>query len=491
MKLIYKKSIIILITFIGIFSASFIAIKINSIINETATIPKQPHLLLITLDTLRPDHLNIYGYQRDTSSAISDLAKDSFVFENAFTVATNSGPSHATILTGLYPSQHGLMDNGQAINPSIPTLAGILKERGYETAGFVGYHALNEESGLDKGFQSFEFIPIASHDHDEKDSEDDLEGFKAVNTWLMSWVQSDEKPSFFVWMHVQNIHESYDPPPPYNTLFKKISLPQPLKGFEEEFDVRCANDLANAWRKGIFPAHLKEDVIALYDGEIRLVDDQLRKIFAMLKSSGVYDDTVIVILSDHGEILFELYENGFFKKGPGHTARYSDAATRIPLIIKPAGVSQNDSVSRPSSLVSSIDLAPTILELLNQKPAPWMSGISLVPLMGRPDSSKPSQKIFIHESPYGTEFLGLRSKNWKLVIKNDEGIEAKILVDLQNDPDEHRNVFSENSQKGDDLEKLLKSWKRKNKSVNLSLHREMSEEMREALKNGGYIREEF
>ncbi|MBC8285484.1 MAG: sulfatase-like hydrolase/transferase [Nitrospinae bacterium] len=268
-----------------------------------------------------------------------------------------------------------------------------------------------------------------------------------------------------------------------------MSPPQHLKGFKGEFDVRCANDLAKAWRRGIFPTHLKEDVIALYDGEIRLVDDQLRQIFAMLKSSGVYDDTVIVILSDHGEVLFELYKNRFFKKGPGHTTRYSDASIRIPLIIKPAEVPQSDSVSRPSSLVSSIDLVPTILELLNQEPAPWMSGKSLVPLMDRPDPSESSRKIFFHESPHGTEFLGLRSKNWKLIIKNDKGVKSKLLTDLQNDPDEHWNVLAKNSQKGDELEKLLESWKQENKSVNLSSHREMSEEMRKALIDGGYIRD--
>lgn len=487
MKPVYKKSIVILIAITGILLAGFIAFKLNSIINETTKIPKRANLFLITLDTLRLDHLNIYGYKRDTSPAISELSKNSFVFDNAFTVATNSGPSHATMLTGLYPSQHGLIDNGQAINPDIPTLAGILKERGYDTAGFVGYHALNEESGLDKGFDDFKFIPIASHDHDDKAPEDDFKGFQKVKEWLNYKVEDPTKSPFFVWMHVQNIHESYDPPPPYKTLFGEISPPQHIKGFKGEFDVRCAHDLAKAWRKGIFPAHLKEDVIALYDGEIRLVDDQLNQIFAMLKSWGVYDDTVIAILSDHGEVLFELYKNGFFKKGPGHMARYSDPAIRIPLIIKPAGVPKSDFVSRPSSLVSSIDLAPTLLEMLSIEPAPWMSGKSLVPLME--GSKVTDSKIFFHESPYGTEFLGLRSKNWKFVIKTDEDLESKILVDLQNDPDEHWNVLSKNSQKGDELEKLLKSWKQENKSVNLSSHREMSEEMRKALIDGGYIRD--
>ncbi len=487
MKPVQKKPLVVLLALAGILTAGFISFKLNSIINETKTLQRRPNLFLITLDTLRPDHLNIYGYSRKTSPAISELAKDSFVFDNAFTVATNSGPSHATMLTGLYPLQHGLMDNGQAIKPNIPTLAGILKERGYETSGFVGYHALNDESGLDKGFQNFEFIPIASHDHDEKDLEDDFKGFEAVKNWLSSKVQEEKKAPFFVWMHVQNIHESYDPPPPYNTLFRDISPPQPLKGFRGEFDIRCVNDMAYAWRKGILPPEMKEEVIALYDGEIRLVDDQLKQIFEILKSSGAYDETVIVILSDHGEIFFERYENDFYKIGPGHYGRYSDAVIRIPLIIKPTG--GRASLSRPASLVSTIDLAPTILELLNQEPKSWMPGKSLVPLMNQSGVSNSNQKIFINESPFETKFYGVRSDKWKLIIKNDEGKESKLLIDIQNDPKENSNVLSGNLQSVKELEEILESWKIENKSVDGSVSKEMSEGMRQALIDGGYIRD--
>ena len=139
----------------GILLAGLVAFKLISII--TGPSPKRANLLLITLDTLRHDHLNIYGYQRATSPSLSELAKNSFVLDKAFTVATNSAPSHATLLTGLYPAQHGLVDNGQRINEETHTLAETLRQMGYDTAGFVGYHALSEESGLDKGFQVLSF----------------------------------------------------------------------------------------------------------------------------------------------------------------------------------------------------------------------------------------------------------------------------------------------------------------------------------------------
>ena len=467
----------------GILLAGLFAFKLISIIAGPS--PKQANLLLITLDTLRPDHLNVYGYQRATSPSLSELAKDSFVLDKAFTVATNSGPSHATLLTGLYPAQHGLVDNGQRINEETRTLAETLRQTGYDTAGFIGYHALSEEAGLDKGFQVFEFHPIASHDHDEKEPDDDLKGFDAVTGWLESWAQADEKSPFFVWMHVHNIHESYDPPAPYNSMFGKISAPQPLEDFDGDFDVRCANDLDEAWRAGILPPRFKEEVIALYDGEIRLVDDQLGQIFAMLKSFGVYEDTVIVVVSDHGEVLFELYENGFYGKGPGHTARYSDVSLRVPLILKPAGFHQFEKTARLEQTLSTIDLVPTLLELLALQIPADLPGESWVPAMRQPRSTPTSRKIFFHEKPYGVEYSGVRTDQWKFVQKNEEGIESSLLIDLVNDPEENHSADS--LSKAKEMVVFLEEWKKENQAI--IKMREVSEAMRQALKEGGYIRQ--
>jgi arylsulfatase A-like enzyme len=469
----------------GILLAGLITFKLISII--TGADSKRANVLLITLDTLRLDHLNTYGYERDTSPSLDELAKDSFVFDQAFTVATTSAPSHATLLTGLYPAQHGLLDNGQEINDETRTLAEILSQTGYDTAGFVGYYALAEESGLDKGFQNFEYHPIVSHDHDEKEPEDDVKGFAAVNEWLESWAQSseDSRAPFFVWMHVQNIHESYDPPPPYNTMFQKISGLQTFEGFKGEFDVHCANDLADAWRANILPPHFKDEAIALYDGEIRFVDDQLGRIFARLKSMKAYDDTVIVVVSDHGEILFELYENDFYKKGPGHTARYTDASIRVPLILKPEKFQGFENTGHLGQMVSSVDLVPTLLELLGFQSHKNLPGESLVPIMRQVDFAMKREKIFVHEVPDEVEYFGVRTDQLKFVTKNEKGIESSLLIDLVNDPEENRSELS--SLKAQEMKELLGEWKKENQySIQT---REMTEAMRKALKEGGYLRE--
>jgi arylsulfatase A-like enzyme len=490
MLIVNKKSILQLLMFIGIISAGLIAFKLNNIISQK--IPPKPHLLLITVDTLRPDHLNIYGYKRNTSPAISRLGKDSFVFNNAFTVAANSGPSHATLLTGLYPPQHGLMGNGEKINSKILTLAQTLGQAGYDTAGFVSYYALNNESGLDKGFQHFEFNPIASHHHDTKTLKEDLKGFVAVTTWLESWAKSPEKTPekspFFIWFHVQNVHGSYDPPPPYNSMFGKAPEPQRLENFEGIFDPRCFNDVGKAWRHGILPDRFKDEVTALYDGEIRLVDDQLGKLFDLLKSLEVYDDTVISIVSDHGEVLFELYENGFYKQGLGHGARYTDASIHVPLIIKPTKGHKFDKKFRIEKMISTINLFPTFLELLKFPVPTELPGVSLVPIMHRPKSAFAAPDIYFHEKPWGVEYAGIQTDKWKYMTRIKKNNKTNLLIDRKNDPSENRNVYYENLGQANKLSKKLELWKQNIKSVDIHLFQKQSEKMHQALVEGGYIR---
>jgi arylsulfatase A-like enzyme len=486
MQFVNKKSVTQLLVFIGILFAGLIAFKLNNILSQA--ISSKPNLLLITVDTLRPDHLNIYGYKRNTSPTISRLGKDSFVFDNAFTVAANSGPSHATLLTGLYPPQHGLMGNGEKINTKVHTLAQTLDQVGYDTAGFVSYYALNNESGLDKGFQHFEFNPIASHHHDTKTLEDDLKGFVAVTTWLESWAKSPEKSPFFIWFHVQNVHGSYDPPPPYNSMFGKVSEPQHLEGFEGIFDPRCFNDVGKAWRNGILPPGFKDEVTALYDGEIRLVDDQLEKLFDLLKSLEVYDDTVISIVSDHGEVLFELYENKFYKQGLGHGARYTNASIHVPLIIKPKKDHKFDTNIRIAKMISTINLFPTFLELLRLPLPAEMPGVSLVPIMHKPKSTFAASEIYFHEKPWGVEYAGIQTAKWKYMTRVRKNIKTNLLIDRENDPDENRNVYYENLEQANRLNKKLDLWKQKKNPMDLHLVQKQSEKMHQALIEGGYIR---
>jgi len=467
---------------------------LNIIAGETAPKPR-PNLIYITLDTLRYDHLNIYGYDRKTSPNISKFAEDALVFENAFTVATNSAPSHASMLTGLYPFQHGLVDNGMEISPQSPILTEYLSKKNYDASAFIGYHAMSEESGLNRGFDDFEYNRVASHEHDLKDLEEDTEGFIAALNWIEEWHEkkssknkkrhSKSSDNFFIWLHVQNIHESYDPPPPYDSLFMKIPPPQKMEGFEDEFDIRCANDLARAWRGGKLPDHFKEPAIALYDGEIRLVDDYLEKIFASLKAKGLYDETMIILLADHGELHFETYEHGFAKPGPGHTARYYDPVIRIPLIVKPPKSLGLKTPDRRTEMVSTIDLAPTVLDALGFPAIDWLPGKSLI--QERRGSSE--SFIFLQETPYDEEFNVIRSDRWKYIKRKDEeGKTSALLLDLKADPDENINLISDRPETAAEMDNLISKWRMQQKRKWSSQKKEISEKMREELIAGGYLR---
>ena len=194
---------------------------------------------------------------------------------------------------------------------------------------------------------------------------------------------------------------------------------------------------------------------------------------------------MIVIVSDHGEILFELYENSFYKKGPGHTARYADASIRVPLILKPARFQKFKKISRLKQMVSTIDLVPTLLELLRFPVPQNLPGESWVRAMHQVDSVMKGGKIFIHEVPDEVEYYGIRTNEWKLVTKNEKGVESSLLTDLINDPEENRSALS--SSKAQEMQALLGEWKKENQSNYQT--REMTEAMRAALREGGYLRE--
>jgi arylsulfatase A-like enzyme len=452
------------------------------------------------LDTCRKDHLSVYGYARDTSPGLDSLAHDGFAFENVFTVATNSLPSHATIMTGVYPFQHGAVTNGRKLDLAIPTLAEYLVKRGYNTAGFVGYYALAEESGLNQGFEDFQFHKVKSHDHDEKELEDDVKGFLAALNWIRDWHEGDKatkrketqnKPNFFVWLHVQNIHESYDPPSPYDALFMKVSKPGQLSGFPDGFRAYCSNDLAEAWRSGILPEKFQKEATALYDGEIRLADDYLSKIFSYLKKSGLYDKTLIVATADHGEVLFEKVANQFSKNGPGHTGRYNDVALRVPLIIKPAKSSGLKGGQNPSQLISTVDITPTLMESLGFRIPNWISGKSFRSVMENPNSKEINSEVYFQETPFkNTTYTGVRDDAFKLIIKQVLRNTRYLLVDLKNDPEELKPLAFEKSSQAKRLKEKLEKFQNRFSDFKPNEIGEMSEKMREALKDGGYIRDE-
>src|SRR5437870_11497204 len=231
--------------------------------------PSAPDIYLVTIDTLRADHVHCYGYHKIQTPALDALAKDGIRFAQAFTPSPITNTSHTTILTGLLPSSHGVTDFAVPLAATHPTWAELLKQKGYHTAAFIGAVILDSKSlapGLDRGFDFYDNFP----EHPLTKSR-----FGRVERRGMDVVQHAEKwmnahPAgpHFVWVHLYDPHDPYEPPPPYSQTYKDH----------------------------------------LYDGEIAYADAALENFVAYLKKQGRYENSTIIVVGDHGEGLGEHHE---------------------------------------------------------------------------------------------------------------------------------------------------------------------------------------
>lgn len=306
--------------------------------------PGAPNVLLISIDSLRADHLGCYGYARDTSPTIDRLAREGARFRTVVSPTSWTLPAHLTLLTALPPLHHGVTVGSQRLRPEAVLLSETLWEAGYATAGFVSAPYLDAAYGYAQGFDHYDDYSVANRSHEASGrGVTSPRLFGIVSEWLEEWDRGQRQRPFFAFVHMWDVHHDYTPPPPYDALFdpdyrgtvngENFLGPQVHPGME-------ARDLAH--------------VIALYDGEIRFTDSFIARIVQQLEELGVADDTVIVITADHGE---EFFEHG----QKGHRQNLYDETILVPLVIRyparvPAGV-----VVTPQ--VRLMDIAPTILAL--------------------------------------------------------------------------------------------------------------------------------
>jgi choline-sulfatase len=277
-----------------------------------------PNVILITIDTVRADHLGCYGAKDIQTPTLDALAHDGILFERAISQVPLTWPSHAAILTGLYPFQNGVQDfTGQPLEPRFRSIAQTFQQHGYATGAVVSSFVLDRSWGLARGFDFYDdaFAPEAFANKDLGLVE--RRAGESVNRAL-AWLQKNPRRPLFFWLHLYDPHSPYDPPEPYRTQYR--SHP--------------------------------------YDGEIAYADHELGRLIAWLKRNQLYDRSLIVFLSDHGESLGEHgeQEHGFF---------VYDATVHIPMIVKPPAGSgiRRGRVSRP---VETIAVPPTLL---------WLAGI--------------------------------------------------------------------------------------------------------------------
>lgn len=358
-----------------------------------------PDVFLITIDTLRADHVGCYGYKQVETPTIDALAADGVRFTQAFTHSPITNTSHTTILTGLLPSVHGVTDFGVPLSPQHVTWAELLKKQGYQTAAFIGAVILDSNQlapGLDRGFDFYDNFP-AKTDTKERWGRVERRAMTVVEH-AESWL--DQHPHGlhsdaprFVWVHLFDPHDPYEPPPPFSEKYA---------------------------------SHL-------YDGEIAYADSALGHLIATIKKSGAYQNAIIIIVGDHGEGLGEHGEDT-------HGLFLYDSTLHVPLIIKTPGAAHHGMVI--DSLVRTTDILPTVLSLTDTPPPAELNGDSLVPLMNA--ETQPARSLFGEtDYPLRWGWAPLRT------VREEKAkfIEAPRpeFYDLQADPHELKNLYSAQS----------------------------------------------
>jgi arylsulfatase len=439
----------------------------------------QPNVVLISIDTLRADHVSAYGYDRPTTPRLDQLSREGVLFEQAYCQVVITLPSHATMLTSLYARTHGLYYNSEnMLAPEVRTVAEILKEHGYSTAAVVGAKFLMPQySGLGQGFDTFSPFPEAADPKAQRPAEE-------VTALARSWIEEHYREKFFLFVHYYDPHTPYLPPAPYTaTLF--------YEGNPYDPDNHSLDKVSLDQRHG---AGLSDDVtdlaypIALYDAEIAYTDDQVGELLDLLDLLDLADNTLVIVVSDHGE---SFGEHGIYFD---HWTLYDDTL-HVPLIMRypghlPAG-------QRISSLVEAgVDIVPTALDLLALPPLPEAEGQTLVPLVE--GQQEPRFAIFSEQRE--AMAVAIRTEQYKFILdrvtsnnplfSENPLVEGKReLYDLRRDPGEHQNLLTGEgapSRMGDEFASICQEWLAQ-KSVQVQPAKgELTKELQEILKDLGY-----
>ncbi len=314
--------------------------------------------ILISIDALRADHLGVYGYPKPTSPFLDELARRATVFDHAFAQIPSTLPSHMSMFTGLYPTEHGVFPPSAVLAPEIRTLPEILLHAGFHTAGHTEGGYVQGGYGFSRGFGEWTDTPYAD--------DTDVERTFGRGADFLESVKPDER--FFLFLHTYTVHDPYWPPERYREMF--WPGPPPASAGEPTGPHFAAvnNGLAETTPEAV------EYFEALYDASIRYLDDRLRQLFADLEASGLADETTVIFTADHGE---EFLEHGQLV----HTQIYPECL-RIPLIVvHPA----QKSGARIGRVAQTVDFAPTVYDLAGVAAPPGLSGQSLKPYLRAPE----------------------------------------------------------------------------------------------------------
>ena len=416
-------------------SPPIIPVWVNPLIYRAQESAKT-NVILISLDTVRPDHLGCYGYERDTSPAIDRLAADSILFKNVYSTTSWTLPGHVSLLTALDCLHHHVYFPLQKMSPDVLTLADMLRKEQYYCAGFTGGGYLSETYGFSKGFDSYQEIKLHG------DQAIRLDEAERLAQLASQWLEDNEDKSFFLFLH------TYQPHDPYANL---SPLGKEFLDEDAQWDQIKMESLFNG--KGRFHTQLsekaKKNIVALYDGEIKYTDRYFVKpILDKLMELGLYEKSLIILTSDHGEEFFDheawLHDHSLYDEG-----------IRIPLLVKLPDAEHRG--SQIENIVRITDIVPTILEQLKIKEyRKQFDGSSLFPLITKKRTEQRTfvSELALREFDTAPTVISINKDNFKFilnkqisspytqrVVRHFDGAQIE-LYDLEKDPGETKNLAS-------------------------------------------------
>jgi len=454
------------------------------------SVDKRPNVIFILTDTLRADRMGLYGYHRDTTATIDAIAAEGVTFDRVIAQAPWTQPSVASLFCSRYPGVHKVLDYGLAeamhwdraqkmpvFGDSFTTLVEVLRDNGYETAGFIANFLASGYYGFDQGFNLYadlrsrnSLLPVAGD---------------VLNNDLRTWMprRNSDKP-LFLYMHYNDVHGPYYARPEFYEPFFAQVRQMPNKRKLSKTQKEALGYLAKRRAAKIIAkyeelSNYQEFWSAFYDAGVREQDRHIADLTAYLKEMGLWDDAYVVIAADHGE---ELLEHGLWSHGFSvyHTELHVPLILRWPKVL-PAG-------RRVGGTVRLLDLMPTLLEQLQLPVIAGMQGRSLMPdIAGNP----PSQPVpaFSEGVKWKPEDKSLYLGDWKLIVKANRKIH--LLYNVTDDPKEQNNLYGQYPAKAKELAGLLLEQMNSNKQLASETKAQqvpITPEQYEQLKSLGYVR---
>jgi arylsulfatase A-like enzyme len=458
MSLIMKKYLLIIALIVII-----VGLVVTAVVSKKEEKKPAFNIILISIDTLRADHLGCYNYPRNTSPNIDKFREDAVLFRRCIVQSSSTLASHASMLTSLILSHHrAYFTRSQALSDYIMTAAEYLKGQGFHTVSFNDGGQIAPEFGLNRGFDLYESRKPGKPSYHQ--------GFKAIVDRSLAWLDSHSGGTFFMFLHTYETHHPYTP------------ADEHLKLFEKDYKGSLPKDISVPLIKRINNGEVplleedKQHIINTYDAEIRSMDESFGRLIRYLQEKKLYAKTMIVFTSDHGE---EFGEHGVWGM---HSHTLFNDQLHVPLIVKfPAS---RFAALNVKPMVRSIDIFPTLVDMLGGKMQEQFEGVSLMPLVRGEKSS--DTLIAISQRDMQKTFV----RNYWSVIKGKWKLYDSRLYDLLKDPGELTDVSgasAANREIKNHLERFAMNFMRRKMRKFKTKKIKVSDELKKKLETLGYI----